>query len=153
MLKETKDHFIEFGKRVRAVRKKLGISQKEFAKRSGVVPSYLSNIENGKGNPGYDFFLSLYREFDLNMDYLIGGSGPMFRKERGEMLTLLHLIKTQMPQPPDLNSTENLIWYMERSPMFRNSILGFAARFFYETKDQVKSEIDQTTDSSRGVKE
>jgi len=144
MLKETKDYLIEFGKRVRTVRNKLGLSQKNFAHRSGVVASYLSNIENGKGNPTYDFFLRLYQEFDVNMNYLIGGIGPLFQKEKGEIPSLLHLVKTQLPQPSNLNSTEHLVWFMGHSPMFKNSILGYAARLYYETKDQVKSEIEQT---------
>ena len=41
---------VEFGKRVRRRRTKLGISQEELGFRSGLHPTYVSGIERGERN-------------------------------------------------------------------------------------------------------
>jgi transcriptional regulator with XRE-family HTH domain len=45
---------IVLGETVRARRKKLGLSQEEFAHRAGVRPTYLSAIERGERNPALE---------------------------------------------------------------------------------------------------
>ncbi len=42
---------INFGEKVRVLRRNLGYSQEEFAWRVGLDPTYISGIENGKRNP------------------------------------------------------------------------------------------------------
>jgi transcriptional regulator with XRE-family HTH domain len=67
------------GSRVRAVRNCLKISQKDFCKTMGISNTNLSKIENGKTLPGHDFFFNVLRLFDVNLNYLLGGEGAMFR--------------------------------------------------------------------------
>jgi transcriptional regulator with XRE-family HTH domain len=45
-------YLIALGKRVRARRKKLGLSQRELAERAGVQVSYIGGIETGTRNVG-----------------------------------------------------------------------------------------------------
>jgi transcriptional regulator with XRE-family HTH domain len=44
---------IEFGKRVRAERERLGISQEELADRAGIHRTYLGGVERGERNLGF----------------------------------------------------------------------------------------------------
>jgi transcriptional regulator with XRE-family HTH domain len=45
---------IALGKRIKARRKKLGLSQEELAHRAEVHPTYLSAIERGERNPALE---------------------------------------------------------------------------------------------------
>ncbi len=42
---------VTFGQRIRALRKELRLSQRELAERVGIDFTYLSKIENGRGEP------------------------------------------------------------------------------------------------------
>lgn len=44
------DRVLAFGKRVREVRKKQGISQEKLAELAGIDRSYMGNIERGEKN-------------------------------------------------------------------------------------------------------
>jgi len=55
---------IEFGKRLKEVRKKLNnITQTEFAKQLSMAKSSLCEIEAGEVKPGFDFFYKLIHSF------------------------------------------------------------------------------------------
>jgi transcriptional regulator with XRE-family HTH domain len=45
---------IQFGKKIRAVRKKLGISQEELGFRAGIHRTYVGSIERGEQNISID---------------------------------------------------------------------------------------------------
>jgi transcriptional regulator with XRE-family HTH domain len=42
---------VTFGQRIRALRKELGLSQRDLAQRVGIDFTYLSKIENSRGEP------------------------------------------------------------------------------------------------------
>lgn len=50
------DSLYTAGKRLKEIRKKTGLSLREFAKRIGFSPSYVSHIENGEKRGSIDFF-------------------------------------------------------------------------------------------------
>ena len=47
-----RDNLKAIGARAKEIRRKLGLKQKTISEKLNVVNSYLSDIENGKGNPG-----------------------------------------------------------------------------------------------------
>ena len=75
---EDKTLLIEFGKRVKQIRKDLNFSQREFGKELGLSGSFLSEIEYGKTKPGYDFFWNIHRKFNVDLYYLLKGTGKPF---------------------------------------------------------------------------
>ena len=68
----------EFGKRVRAVRKHLKLNQEEMAEKLNLALPTLSEVENGKSFPSYDFFYNMFEHFNVNLFYLLFGMGEMF---------------------------------------------------------------------------
>jgi transcriptional regulator with XRE-family HTH domain len=68
----------DIGQRLKAVRKRLHVQQQEMAAALKVASSYLSEIENGKGNPGPEFFVRLATQFNINLNYLFMGAPDMF---------------------------------------------------------------------------
>jgi len=68
-----------FARRLKAIRKRLKINQDDFCKRMDICKTNLSKIENGKGKPGYGFFFNIVKEFNINLNYLFFGEGPMLK--------------------------------------------------------------------------
>ena len=56
------------------------LSQSQFADRLGVAKASVSYILAGRNKPGYDFIVSLSRQFpNLNLEWLINGRGRMYK--------------------------------------------------------------------------
>ena len=64
--------------RLKSLRKKLGFKQGEFAEKLGLSQTYYSEVEKGKKGFSATVLLSLYA-LNVNLDWLIGGEGEMFR--------------------------------------------------------------------------
>ncbi|MGH9513417.1 MAG: helix-turn-helix domain-containing protein [Terriglobales bacterium] len=47
------------GERIRAIRRKAGLSQEDLAARADIHPTYLSGLERGKRNPSLLIFFSV----------------------------------------------------------------------------------------------
>lgn len=66
---------------LKALRKKLGLTQEEFATRLGIKRAAISNYEIGRNEP-IDAVISLIcREFNVNETWLRTGEGEMFAPE------------------------------------------------------------------------
>lgn len=61
-----------FGKRLRAVRKELGLTQKELGERIGVGRTTISEYESGKIVPRQDGLIKLAEVLGVNVDFLTG---------------------------------------------------------------------------------
>lgn len=70
--------------RIKEVRKKLHLTQEEFAGRLGIKRAAISNYEIGRNEP-IDAVISLIcREFSINEDWLRNGKGEMFTETAQE---------------------------------------------------------------------
>ena len=63
---------IDFGQRVRILRDKKGLSQKDLADRLGMPRSIVSTYENGRRMPTYGKLIKLACVFEVSTDYLLG---------------------------------------------------------------------------------
>ena len=63
--------YIRIGKRIKQVRIKSGISQKDMAKRLGIPESSWSNYENEIREPGINLIYSFCKEMGITIDELI----------------------------------------------------------------------------------
>ena len=66
------------GKRMKALRLSLKVTQSALAKKLKVKPSAISQIESGKIRPSLDTMLLLTKVCDVNLHWLITGRGPMW---------------------------------------------------------------------------
>ncbi len=64
-------------KRVKELRKSLGLTMEKFGKRLGVTKVAISNIEKGNRNITEQMFKSICREFNVNEEWLRTGKGDM----------------------------------------------------------------------------
>ncbi len=61
--------------RVKIIRKKLNMSQKEFGEHIGLKPNSISDIETGKNALNDQNIKSICREFNVNEEWLRTGNG------------------------------------------------------------------------------
>ena len=61
------------GKRLREVRVKAGISQRELARRLGLSASLISQLESGRSTPSVGTLHAIVTELDVSMDKIIRG--------------------------------------------------------------------------------
>jgi transcriptional regulator with XRE-family HTH domain len=71
--------------RIRAIREALQLTQKQLARRLNISGPTLSEFENGKHQPNFDFIYNINREFYVNLYYLLYGEGEMFEERAGPL--------------------------------------------------------------------
>ncbi len=72
-------------KRLRELRRKLNMTQQEFADKIGVSRSNVGKYETGFSEPSAAALTLICREFNVNEEWLRNGTGNMFiKKERGD---------------------------------------------------------------------
>lgn len=61
-----------FAERLKELRKRKGLTQKELAERVGTQQGVYTNWENGKREPKYDKVVKIAKELNTTADYLLG---------------------------------------------------------------------------------
>jgi transcriptional regulator with XRE-family HTH domain len=130
-------NFLELGQRLKLARKELNIQQKEMAADLKMPASYLSEIESGKGNPGPEFFMKLFSEYNISMDYLVLGIGEMF------IQTGVRVKRSGFELSQGIKTIEELAWLMDASTFFKNMVLGAANKILLTDEDTVKTSISK----------
>ena len=84
------------GKRIQEKRQLLDISQEELAERIDRAPKYISDIERGICGMSLETMLTISRELDMSIDYMIYGIGADDIQERqsNDLLAVIHLLST-----------------------------------------------------------
>ncbi len=79
------------GARLREARTELGITQTDIAKRIGVNPSAINQIERGSTRPSLATIESVSEAYKINADWLLTGRGEMFVGS-GNVISPTHLL-------------------------------------------------------------
>lgn len=92
--------------RIKAVRKTLGISQRDFCGGIYLSHSFYAKIETGKRNPNERVYELISNKYKVNKDWLITGKGDMFSET-----------------PPDVELLQIMEIIKELDPVFRDCII------------------------------
>ncbi len=63
--------------RIREIRKKFNYTQTQFAEKIGTTRNVIANIESGRVVPNDIFINFISKEFHINKDWIINGTGEM----------------------------------------------------------------------------
>jgi transcriptional regulator with XRE-family HTH domain len=63
--------------RIKLIRKRLNLSQADFAKRLGINPAHVSRLESGKAAPSEQLLRLIVHEYDISWIWLVEGKGRM----------------------------------------------------------------------------
>jgi len=124
----------EAGIRFKKMREALKVSQGELSARLGVGRASYAKYERGDAFPPLDSLMVLVKTFDLSLDWLISGRGPMLykEKEQPEKITALEDV---------MKDVKDLLVHMERIPLLRYKVLSFFQEFKLEYKELVESSM------------
>jgi transcriptional regulator with XRE-family HTH domain len=64
--------------RLNLLRKRLQLSQEEFGSKIGLTKASISRLESGTNNFTEQTIMSICREFNVNKEWFINGTGEMF---------------------------------------------------------------------------
>jgi len=92
--------------RIKAVRKALGVSQKDFCGGIYLSRSFYAKIETGARSPNERVYELISNKYNVNKDWLITGRGEMFSEP-----------------PPDVELLELVEIVKELDPLFRDCII------------------------------
>lgn len=127
------------GKRLIRVREHLELKQKQMAEELGLSPSYISDIEKGKSNPGFNFLMRLYRKYRVSLDWLLFQEGDMFcgigLKEKG-----------RLPEFDFGDQTERVIEMldiMDKSPFFLTYMISQYLKSSYEHEKIIGKDLEK----------
>ena len=73
---------VKIGNRMRLIRKKLDLSQKEMANKLNISSSYLSDVELNKAGMSLDKLSNLIIQFNINLNWLLIEKGTMFNLDK-----------------------------------------------------------------------
>jgi transcriptional regulator with XRE-family HTH domain len=122
----------DIGQRLKAVRKRLQVQQKDMAAAMKVASSYLSEIENGKGNPGPEFFVRLASEYPINLHYLFMGVGDMLADEEGKAK------KQDIDLDEPVETIDQMTRLIEDSVYVRSVVMTCINKTLFEEKALIK---------------
>ena len=92
--------------RIKSVRQKLGITQKEFCKHIFLSHSFCANMERGERKPNERICELICNKYGVNKEWLITGDGDMFSKS-----------------PPDIELEQLVGLIKGLDPLFREYII------------------------------
>lgn len=130
---------VEFGQRVKSIRKGLDFSQREFALELGMSSSFLSEIEYGRTRPGFDFLYNIHTKFDVDIYYLMKGTGKPFITPEDQQS------KQKIFPGPDGDIVEKMLRHFEDAPMVRMAVLEFYMSYIFKNKELIADAIKTST--------
>ena len=130
-----KKELIPFGQRIRAVRKTLEKSQLDFAASLDISNSFLSTLEAGKTKASYDFFLNISDRHNVNVHFLLHGTGEMFSNQESE----------ETDKKKDFgdfsDKVHEMLRYFEQSPLVKMAVLAYFSKFLYDNELNISKDI------------
>lgn len=91
----------ELGERFRAIRKKLNMTQGEFAQSIGMSQSFIAEVERGGKEPSRSLLIAIARAYDVSLDWLLLGKKnyatlkPMAESEADQLRTENEALKKE----------------------------------------------------------
>lgn len=133
------------GERLQKIRKHLNLLQKDFAKELGISASSLCDIEAGNMKPRFELIYALTKKFNVNILYLLHGTGDMFMREKQDTFHKSEIMER------DREWWENFIYYIENSPMTRYAVMSYFLTYKNTNEELIKIDIENTR--KKGKKE
>lgn len=147
------------GYRLKELRQLLNFTQEKMAVYFGLKRTSYSKYEVGEISPNYLVLEKLGNDFDVSLDWLICGKGPMFFKEKMAEETAntqpeegIKQVENEVPQIPQSPRQEQeekpfsrehreLVEHMEKIPLLHYEVMGFYHRFKIDNKELVETAL------------
>ncbi|MGD2090276.1 MAG: helix-turn-helix transcriptional regulator [Candidatus Aminicenantes bacterium] len=124
------------GQRLKLIRTTLHLSQREFAENLDISASSICSIESGKGLPRHDVIYNLAAKFNVNIYYLLHGSGEMFISD---------LLKQRIESgefKPYTGFLKEFLKYIRASSVVKYEMMNYFWKYFIENEGLIEKEIN-----------
>ena len=128
-----------FGSRVRRIRESLHLFQTDFAAKINMHSSYLSEIETGHRKVGQKIILKIASQFNVNLNWLLMGKGPMFIPEDEPQDNLKWEDFGEQVQ-----DMKELFEFCKNSKLVRLHITAYTKKFLLKYEELIKKDINKT---------
>ncbi|MCP5047752.1 MAG: helix-turn-helix transcriptional regulator [bacterium] len=129
----------EAGTRIKMIRQALNMRQQDFADEMGVSGPSLSEIENNKYKPGFNFLVNLYTRYSVNIYYVMFGQGDMFIDP--QLPRFFDNGKKYWVNPDEVRS---FLYYFEQSRLFQYEVMADFRKKFMKTQDVFDKDIESS---------
>jgi DNA-binding XRE family transcriptional regulator len=140
-MKKDKTHKIDvktIGLRLKKARQSLSLSQVQLGKKIGLSKTTICDYEVGKTPPNFDFLFNLTHMFDINLEYIFTGEGPIFR-DKSQLLN----------RPPGEKifgdferEVADILDYMKKSQMVLIAVVTMALEYIEKNKELIDNSIN-----------
>lgn len=124
----------ETGKRLREIRHQLKLPMDALGNETGMSRSYISDFERGVKRPTSKYLIHLHDKYRVNLNYIFGSDGRMFRREAGEEV---NFGKFQ-------DEVDEMLYMMNKVHSVLYSVLGYYSRFKIKNKDLIREELESS---------
>ena len=135
------EHTFTLGDRIKEIRRELRLSQKTFAQALEISSSYMSEIESGKKNPGFEVLNRLTDKYNVNLSYLFTGEGDFFIQHQKEKIIEIKKKKLDFNGADQL--IEEMLWYMEHVPVVKYAVIEFFKSYLFEKRAMIQEELEE----------
>jgi transcriptional regulator with XRE-family HTH domain len=143
----SSDHVLkDIGHRLQNIRKKIQLTQKDFAVEMEISGASLSEIEAGGSKPRIELYYNLTKKYNVNTDYLLHGKGEMFRG-------------ASQPGTPGIEKEdefreflETFLDYFEKSRLVRYAMMTHFTTFLEENETLIEKNIKKNKTIKQEVK-
>lgn len=80
--------------RIKELRKALGKTQKDFADSLELSRNFIAQVETGAKTPSERTLKDICREFKVNYDWLVNGTGEMFQDDDSDAQAIVDSVMT-----------------------------------------------------------
>ncbi len=149
-LKDGEAFLKDIGLRMKEVRKKLNLKQKELAAQLKTSVVNLSDIERGKKRPGFGVLAGLSKKYKVNIDYIVLGEGPVFRTpeldaEYFDMNKITAELESEplMPYGDFSEDVREVLVAMKQSRLVLSSVMSFAKEYLLKNEEIIRKDIEK----------
>lgn len=135
------------GGHLREMRKSLFFSQEKMVEYFEITRTTYTRNESGQTFPGYPVLYQLASAFDVSLDWLVCGKGPMFFKDKAKDIENKNKkgYGGEGADKPINPEHRELLEYMVRIPLLHYEVMAFFHRFKRENKELLETAIKKQT--------
>lgn len=139
-------NLIEIGKRIKEIRGDL--KQKDVAAEFGVERSYISNIEQGRTKPSFEFVIFLAKRFNTSIDWILLGKRSGTPNNVAGLQDFKHVDPSLEPELTSMIDHLIKLWKTENSDIKGWMKIQFR-RAFPDFEAEEKNPLAAAEDSSK----
>jgi len=138
---------IAIGKRIKAIRERLGFTQPVFASHLNVSGPTVSDVELGKTRVGTEMLFNMAVKFNIDIYYVLFGEGEPFRSK----IKSLHSLLEERYFGDWTEDILEMIYHMKMSKMYLSGILNYSKQYYYRNRDIITEEEKDFLEKSKGL--